>query len=107
MKNQFEERFSIKIEGELKEILSLCKDEPIFYEEEKRLLSIGEILNSKEELSLNENVIPIIDLYDNEFLVYDIANSQFTKFDISTETRFGKIESTREYIDKIRNYLDM
>ncbi len=107
MEKKFEEQFSIKIDGELKEILSLCKGEPIFYEGEKRLLSIDEILNSKEELNLNENVIPIIDLYDNEFLVYDILNSHFTKFDISTETRFGKVDSIREYINSIKNYLDM
>ena len=94
-RSEFEEKFEIKLDGELKEILLLCKDEPIFFGEEKRLLSISEIMNCKEELNLKENVIPIIDLYDNNFVVYDISNNQFIKFDISEEVSFGKIDSIR------------
>lgn len=49
-----------KIENsELNEILNLCKDEPVFFDKEARLLSISEILDSKEELMIGIDVIPI------------------------------------------------
>ncbi len=49
-----------KIENsELNEILNLCKDEPVFFDKEAKLLSISEILDSKEELMIGIDVIPI------------------------------------------------
>lgn len=106
MNNQikdFSDKFGIKrIEGELNEVLSLCKDGPIFFSEEKRLLSISEILNSKEEMQLEKDIIPIIDLYDNDFVGYDISSKEFVKFNISNELVFKKLESIREYIDLLK-----
>lgn len=105
MLKEFEEKFSVEIDGELKEILSLCGNESIFFDDESRLLSIEEILNSKEEMLLEAKVIPIIDKYDNNFVAYDIFNKCFIDFDISTDFIGDKIDSIRCYIDKIKEYL--
>lgn len=101
--NSIKEKFDIEINDELKEILSFVKEEPIFFDEEKRLLSSEEILNGKEELQLTKDIIPIIDLYDNEYLGYDILNKEFVKFDISDDYIFEKLKSIQVYIDMLKN----
>lgn len=101
---KIERKFSVKTDGELKEILSLCKHEPVFFGNEKKLLSIDEILNGREELKFKDSrIISIIDLWDNNFLSYDIKNKQFVRFNIMDEVKYGKIDSIKIYIDELKN----
>lgn len=104
--NDFEKQFNIKVSDELKSLLEFCKEDSVFFADEKRLLSIDEILNSKQELMLESNVIPLIDLYDNNFIAYDLSNNQFIKFDISDEVQYEKLDSIQKYINMLKKYFE-
>lgn len=85
---------------ELQEILKYVKEEPVFLSNEMRLLSKEEILNYKEELSVEmDNIIPLIDLYDNNFLIYNITEDVFEKLNIVDETVFGKTNTIENYLN--------
>lgn len=85
---------------ELQEILKYVEEEPVFLSSEMRLLSKEEILNYKEELSVEmDNIIPLIDLYDNNFLIYNINEDVFEKINIVDETVFGKTNTIENYLN--------
>ena len=91
---------------ELQEILKYVKDEPLFFGEEKRLLSKSEIANYKNEFNINIDVdiIPLIDLYDNNFLIYKIAENKFQMLDISDDKIWKNVDSISNYISEIAQY---
>lgn len=91
-----------ELDGELKELLEFCKEEPIFFGEGKRLLSISEIINSKAEMNLEKDIIPIIDLQDNDFVGYDIQNKKFVKYYIVDEEPWENLESIQIYINMLK-----
>lgn len=96
-----------KIENEeLQAILKYVKDEPLFFGEEKRLLSKGEITNYKNEfnIDIDMDIIPLIDLYDNNFLIYNIAENKFQMMDISDDTFWKDVASIRDYINEIAQH---
>lgn len=117
MRKKLEEVLNTKnIKNEtLKKILGYVREEPIFFDTEKRLLSSDEILNYKEELSCDVDMIPLVDTYDNEYLVYRVEKDQFQMFDISTDEFFGEVEDIekflklldeKEFFDKIMKYCE-
>lgn len=89
---------------ELIKLLSFCKEDAIFFDTETRLLSVDEILKSKEEFKLEKDIIPIIDLYNNIFVGFDINNNEFVKIDISEEVVFERLDTIEKYIDKLNQY---
>lgn len=91
--------------NELQEILKYVEDEPVFFYDEMRLLSKEEIINYKKELNIEmDNIIPLIDLYDNNFLIYNINENVFEKLNIVDKTIFGKINSIEEYLKLLKEY---
>ncbi len=91
--------------SDLQTILSFVGNEPIFFDN-KKLLSIEEINNYNSELNISrQNIIPLIDLYDNEFLIYDINNDNFKILDISDDFE-RDIDSLQEYIDMLKNKIN-
>jgi hypothetical protein len=99
--------FNKKYENEeLNTILTLVQKDPIFFDNEKRLLSQDEILNYKEELKTNLDIIPLVDLYDNNYLVYNLTSNKYQLLDISQDLLWKDIESIADYIKSIENYLN-
>ena len=92
------------LNDELQEILMYVKDEPLFFDDEKRLLSKDEIINYKDELLIDINIIPLIDFFDNNYLIYNIDNNKFQMMDIFDNTIWKDIESIKNYINEIKNY---
>ena len=88
---------------ELQKILKFVEEVPIFFGEEKRLLSKSEIVNYKEEfdIDLDVDIIPLIDLYDNNFLIYNISENKFQIMDISDDIIWKDIDSIQNYINEI------
>lgn len=91
---------------ELKEILSCVQDEPVFFEDEEtsyRLVSKDEIENYPKHLGIQtKNIIPLIDLSDNNFLIYDIKSNAFQKMDISNDFIYNSLSSIKKYIELIQ-----
>ncbi len=70
-----------------------------------RLLSKDEILNYQEELNIKmDNIITLIDLYDNNFLIYNINKNIFEKLNIVDETIFDKTNTIENYLKLLKNY---
>lgn len=88
---------------ELLKLIKYIKEEPVFISDNIRLLSIEEILNYKEELKIDKLIIPLIDLYDNNFLVFDIEKKEFQMLDISDEQFWKKVDSIEKYLNMLEN----
>lgn len=89
---------------ELHTVLNYVVDEPIFFDDEKRLLSKDEITNYKEELLINADIVPLIDLGDNSFIVYNPNKKIFQMYDISQDIAFKDLSSIEKYIELIDDY---
>ena len=81
--------------NEFKKIIKMVKNEPIFFDnDDKRLQSRDEIINYKEELHINIDIIPLIDVGDNDFIIYN----EFQMCNVSNEMIYKDIESIEKYI---------
>lgn len=93
-------KFSYIKNEEVQKILKYVKNEPIFFGDNMRLLSEEEIINYKRELGLEiDNILPLIDLNDNNFLIYKLDENTFEKLNIVDGTFFCKIDSIENYLD--------
>lgn len=91
--------------NELQEILKYVVDEPIFFGDDMRLLSKEEILNYKKELNIEiDNIIPLIDLYDNNFLIYNIKENAFEKLNIVDEITYEKVDTIEKYLKLLKEH---
>ena len=90
---------------ELKLLLSYVNSEPIFFNE-KRLVSIDEINDYKEDLLIDIECIPLIDLYDNYYIIYDLKENEFQIYDISEDVVVEKNITIQKYIDELVAKLD-
>lgn len=98
-------KFASMENQELQEILKYVGTEPIFFYDEMRLLSEEEIINYKEELGIKiDNIIPLIDLYDNDFLIYNTNENVFEKLNITDETFFDKTNTIEKYLELLKEY---
>lgn len=91
---------------ELKTILSLVSDMPVFYEQNKKLLSVDEIINYKENLNITDELIPLIYLSDNDFVVYDINTNNFALYNIVDDLFFENLRSINDYINSIKLFFN-
>lgn len=94
---QIEKEYNTKLPKVAKALIS-ASNSTIFFEDGKRILSIGEITDAEKDLHVNfksKGLIPIIDCSDNDFIVYDFLNKRWAKFNIIDEILF-----------KIKNNID-
>lgn len=100
-----EKKYNITIAGQLKEILLFCENDPIHFYEQRRLLSIDEILNYNLELQIEDkNIIPLVDCYDNDFLIYDVESKTFMFCYIVDGIKYDKLNDINEFIELLKNY---
>ena len=66
-----------------------------------RLLSFDEISKASEELHVDfvrHCIVPLFDIGDNDFIVFDLQKSCWEKFNIVDEVSYGEKESVSEII---------
>jgi len=103
MKNNLIEDIGKINNSELNEIAKYITKNALFFDNEKRLLSEDEIINYKEELMIEiDNIIPLIDLYDNIYLIYNIENNEFELLDISTEEVIKILDTISDYLKLLK-----
>ena len=90
---------------ELKLLLSYVNSEPIFFNE-KRLVSIDEINDYKEDLLIDIECIPLIDLYDNYYIIYNLKENEFQIYDISEDVIVEKNITIQKYIEELVTKID-
>lgn len=77
------------------EILSFISalDQTIFFDDEEvRLLSLQEIVDADIDLGTEfivEKLLPLFDLGDNDFIVYDFNNKNWCKYNIAENFKFS------------------
>lgn len=95
------EKYDIKNE-QLDEILKYITDHRIFFDDtEEALLYDKEVINYKDELDIEADIIPIIDMNDNDYIVFDLISKKFQKFYI-VEEMFWADANIQEYIDRLK-----
>ena len=85
---------------ELNTVMSYVNNEPIFFGQ-KKLLSIDEINDYKKELLIDIECIPLIDLFDNNLIIYDLSKNEFQIYDISDDVVVKENISIKKYIDEL------
>lgn len=69
--------------------------------ENARLLSLEEILNSNEDLQVDFTslgLIPIFDIFDNDYICYQVKNGSWCIFNIVDEVSFKKDSTLQELL---------
>lgn len=90
---------------DLKLILSYVNSKPIFFND-KRLLNIDEINDYKEDLLIDIECIPLIDLYDNYYVIYNLNVNEFQIYDISEDIIVKKNITIKNYIEELIEVVD-
>jgi len=79
--------YKADLEETLENLISQT-DEIGFIEDDIRLLAFSEICNPKELLGYDfilEGLIPIFDIFDNTYVVYEVERKKWARFNISDE----------------------
>lgn len=89
---RIEATYLVKIPEVISHICSACSD-GIFFDSKQviRLLSTEEIINASRELHVDfvkMHIIPIFDVGDNNFIIYDVLSKKWSKFNIVDEVKF-------------------
>lgn len=74
----------------LKEIISFT-DDSIFFDDGYRLMSFAEIKSASDEYEVDfvgAGLIPFIDCYDNDFIVYNFNTATWAKYNIGDRVLF-------------------
>lgn len=96
---------------ELQHFISACKNE-IFVENDSssadfRVFSLDEIINAETHLNSDfksKKMIPVIDYYDNQFLVYQIDKRNWGLFSMDDDIIFDENESMAELLSLTRYF---
>lgn len=88
----------------LNKILNYVCDDPVLFEENHRLLSKREIENFEKEYQCKINgLIPLIDVSDNDFIVYICDKNIFGIYNIVDELLFNEDYNINEIIKQLDN----
>lgn len=83
----------------IKKMLS-SNEKTMFLSDERRILSYEEVLHAKEQLHVDFNsyeILPLIDCYDNNFIVYNHKNDEWNMFDIIDECIFDTKKNLTDF----------
>lgn len=73
-----------------------------------RILGINEVENAEQELNVDfvsKKILPIVDCFDNDYIVFDFSSECFCMFNIVDEISFPLPESTQLILDSIGEQL--
>ncbi len=92
--------YGIQVNDLIAGILSVA-DQIDFFDEERRALAYEEILNPVEKMDIdfvNLQAIPLIDAYDNTYIVYMIREKKWAKYNSIDNVFFKKKDSLSEVL---------
>ena len=99
---QLEKMYARSLPDEIKLIVSLS-EETVFYDDFPLLrgLSNPEIAKASEDMHVDfigKKLIPLFDVGDNDFIVFDLAEKVWYKFNIVDEIKFSPAGDLNEYL---------
>ncbi len=92
--------YNVEFTDFLAQIISYA-DSADFIDEERRVLSFEEIVDAGKSLGVDFvslGMIPIIDAYDNDYIVYVFAEELWAKFNVIDQVTFKKKSTLQELI---------
>lgn len=98
--SQIENLYKTKLSELVKKIISHA-DRASFFEDERRALTYSEIINPLDSLGcdfISLNLIPIIDVYDNTYIVFDYMHNTWGEYNISDEILFNESNTFQELL---------
>lgn len=100
--SKVEDLYKTSIPEDVKRMLSISKD-AVFYDDASLLrgLSNEEILNASSDMAVDfsdKHILPVFDVGDNDYIVYDFEEKCWYKFNIVDEIKFSKANSLSEYL---------
>lgn len=99
VRTALEEVYHYDIPEEIIRILSSCAAPELFDENESRTLSIKEVINAEEDLQVpfrSEGMIPIVDLGDNDYIVYCFKDCSWRIYNVLDQSLFKETENFKD-----------
>jgi hypothetical protein len=95
--------YKVQLPEAVKRVVSIIGSNTLFYEDKDilRSLSESEVLNATKDLSVDfvgKSLLPLFDIGDNDFIVYDLSEKCWYLFDIVDEVKFKKSEDISGYL---------
>ncbi len=97
--DKVESIYTVDLPEIILKIVSNAK-EPIFLDDDSRVLSYDEIVDAEKDLHVafkEKRMIPLVDCGENDFIVYHFEDRIWSKFDIIDETVFMKKIALRNF----------
>ena len=99
---QLEKMYSTTLPEEVKRVVSLS-DKTISYDDFSLLrgLSHAEIRDASADMAvdfISQGILPVFDVGDNDYIVYDTKEQTWSKYNIVDEIKFSKTQDLTEYL---------
>lgn len=92
--------YGAEITGVISKIISFS-DNADFIADERRVLSYNEIIKASTTYGVDfkeKGIIPFVDAYDNDLIVYIIAENVWAKYNISDDIIFKKKDNIEDIL---------
>ena len=100
---RFVEKYSIN-NKKLEEFLNLVKEKSVFIDDtEERILYDKEIINYKNNLQINMDIILLVDIGNNDFVAFNLNENKFQLFNIVDKIFFQDVDIDK-YINKLKEF---
>lgn len=97
--SEIEKIYSCELDDDIKEVLNRKYESKKF--KTLRRVSINEIKDSEKDLGIDfisNKIIPIFDVGDNDFIIYEISSKSFALFNITDSTTFKKRKNIKDIL---------
>jgi len=100
--NKIEELYKAKFSSELLKVISLNKG-GVSYDDKSVLngLSAKAILNAYNDLYIDFvslNLVPLFDIGDSEYIIYDLKKKCYALYDISEDDEYSEASDLSKYV---------
>jgi hypothetical protein len=101
--DQLEAMYKVQLPEVVRRVVSLIESKAVFYDDRDILRSLSdcEILTASEDLSMDfvgKSLLPLFDIGDNDFIVFDLSENCWYLFNIADEVKFKRSEDILLYL---------
>lgn len=93
--------YSTHLPDEVSRLIAFTSDNSIFIADERRLLSFKEILHAADTMHVDfvrYGIIPLIDCYDNDFIVFNFKTQSWSMFNIVDQISFNDGQELKDLL---------
>jgi len=93
-------KYNVELNKLLSKVISYAR-ENVFFEKERRVLCFEEIKDASDDYEVDfveMGILPVIDAYDNTFIVYSFEDDLWAMYNISDDILFDENKSLEEIL---------